>query len=147
MTSRLLILGTSLLWAWLSHQTAPPITETPSPQWTTHAQCLRVIDGDTIEVEIRRTMRVRLLDCWAPETRTTDHTEKQRGLAAKEHLRRIEGRKVVVHVPLSDAGDVSQVSTLGRVLGYVWVPGEATSVNQQQVQFGFATFRKSEPTR
>lgn len=41
--------------------------EAPSPSWTTRAKVLRVIDGDTVEVEIRRTVRVRMLGCWSPE--------------------------------------------------------------------------------
>jgi endonuclease YncB( thermonuclease family) len=120
-------------------------TAAPTPQWTTSARCIRVIDGDTIEVEIRRTMRIRLLDCWAPESRTKDADEKRLGLAAKERLRRIEGSEVIVQIPLSGTGDLSQVMTLGRVLGHVWVAGESESVNEQQVREGFAARTKAHP--
>ena len=30
---------------------------------------LDVHDGDTVTVEVKRTLRIRLLDCWAPELR------------------------------------------------------------------------------
>jgi len=45
---------------------------TPSLGWTTRASIERVIDGDTLDVTICRRVRVRLLDCWAPELRTRD---------------------------------------------------------------------------
>jgi len=39
-----------------------------------------VVDGDTITVELKIPVRVRLLDCWAPETRTKDAEEKKKGI-------------------------------------------------------------------
>ena len=41
----------------------------PDPGWTTRGVISRVIDGDTVEVEITRKIVVRLRDCWAPEKR------------------------------------------------------------------------------
>ena len=123
----------------------------PEPQWTTQAQVLRVIDGDTIEVEVKRTFRVRMLDCWAPESRRDPRRkpeeqaeEKAKGQASKEHLTALaEGKTVVVSIPLPEDGDVAKIWTMGRVLGRVWLldrPGKSLSV--QQVEAGHATETK-----
>lgn len=57
------------------------------------AEVIRVIDGDTIEVNIDigfklefKNVMVRLVDCYAPETRTLDDNEKKRGLEVKALL-------------------------------------------------------------
>ena len=50
----------------------------PPEGFTTKATVVRVIDGDTVDVSITRRLRVRLQDCWAPETRTRDIVEKQK---------------------------------------------------------------------
>ena len=39
----------------------------PQEGFTTKAKVTRVIDGDTVDVEITRKVRLRLKDCWAPE--------------------------------------------------------------------------------
>lgn len=126
------------------------VSSPPSPGWTTKARCLRAIDGDTIEVEVRRVIRVRLLDCWAPESkidprvsRTDQETEKFAGQASKEHLRKlVEGRDVVVQIP-SDV-DVAKAITMGRWLGRVWLEGDGESLSEKQVRSGFAEKVKPE---
>lgn len=100
---------------------------------------LRVIDGDTIEVEIRRTLRVRLLQCWAPESRTKDLEEKERGLAAKHHLIDLTTRQDRGRLMVPMAEDLGDVMTLGRVLGHVWLEGDDISLSQRQVDAGFAS--------
>lgn len=88
----------------------------------------RVLDGDTIEVEVRRTVRVRLLDCWAAETRTSDPKEKSMGHFVKTALRRLLGLAnpdredpyVVVEVPIDAQARFGESSlSFGRVLGRV----------------------------
>lgn len=123
------------------------IPHKPNPGWTTPAKIKRVIDGDTLVVEVTRTIHVRLLDCWAPESRTKDAAEKKRGLAAKEHLKQlIEGSRAggecLVMIPTEDNGDLLSVMTMGRLLGYVWVGGEERSLSEQQVLAGHATRTK-----
>jgi len=108
----------------------------PDPGWTTPANVTRVIDGDTIEIEIRRTMRVRLIDCWAPERNTSE------GPAATANLRRLVGNgNVTLFVPLK-SGDVSELFTFGRILGHVWPEGSNRSLSELQVDQGFATKEK-----
>jgi endonuclease YncB( thermonuclease family) len=122
----------------------------PAPSWTTKARVLRVIDGDTIEVEIKRVIRVRMLDCWAPESRndprlpkSEQDAEKVRGTRSKEHLRQLcEGKTVVIQIP-SDL-EVAHLITMGRWLGHVWIEGDAKSLSEQQVESGFATKEKPE---
>ena len=85
----------------------------------------RVLDGDTVEVEVRRTVRVRLLDCWAPETRTKDRAEKRRGIAARKALQAmVDGEQVVVDVPIDAQGKFGDSTSMGRVLGYLWHKGQ-----------------------
>jgi len=122
---------------------------------TTRATVLRAIDGDTLEVELKHTVRVRLLDCWAPESKSDPRlpesdrsAAKARGLAARQHLRDLcEGREVILHVPTDGSGDLSRIWTLGRVLGQVWVVGENESLAEQQVDAGHAEVSKPEELR
>lgn len=114
----------------------PPATRPPHG-WSTQAQVVRVLDGDTLEVEITRRVRVRLLDCWAPETRDPGGPE------STENLKRLlADGEVTLLVPMQTE-DVSDIWTFGRALGYVWSTADADkSVSQLQVEQGHATREK-----
>jgi len=123
---------------------------TPPIGWTTPARVVDVYDGDTIEVDIVRRVRVRLLDCWAPEVRTKNTHEKQAGIRARDHLRAIlpVGSEIVLHIP-TQAGDapaastvdVQDVFTFGRVLGRVF-DKNGQDVSAAMVAAGHATAAK-----
>jgi endonuclease YncB( thermonuclease family) len=132
------------------------VEESPDPSWITRGRVIRVVDGDTVEVEIRRVLRVRLLDCWAPESRrdarlseSRQQESKAKGQASKAHLSALaDGKEVILQIPLADDGDVSRSITMGRVLGRVWLldhPHE--SLSAMQVQAGHATTTKPEELR
>lgn len=94
--------------------------ECPPRGLTVDATIVRVIDGDTVVCRTCVEYHVRLLDCWAPESRTKDKAEKTQGLQSKARLQQLAtpDAKVRVHIPT--ATDLSDVITLGRVLGRVW---------------------------
>jgi endonuclease YncB( thermonuclease family) len=111
-------------------------------------QITKVIDGDTIEVEVRRTFRVRLLDCWAPESRTRDSAEKELGLASKAHLLEMlpVGSEAVVLVPAAEGGHIEKAVTMGRFLGRIWPKDDdPRDVSQRQRDAGHATTTKEAP--
>lgn len=148
----LLLLLTSLLMG-VAVGLAAPATPAPEPAWVTPGRVLRVIDGDTLEVEIRRTIRVRMLNCWAPESHrdgrvAEEEREEQRalGIASKKSLQSVaEDRDVIVRIPTATDGDLSQVFTLGRVLGEVWLQSDPSeSLSERQVRLGHATKEKPE---
>ena len=114
----------------------PPATRPPTG-WSTQAHVVRVLDGDTIEVEVTRRVKVRLLDCWAPES------HEAAGPASTANLKKLLGDgEVTLLVPM-EGDDVSSLWTFGRVLGYVWSTADADkSVSQLQVEGGFATKEK-----
>lgn len=82
-----------------------------------------VCDSDTVEVEIRRRVRVRITDCWGPETRKTKHpTEKERGQKAKGVAVKFFPVGSEVTLRIDSDGDLrwgDQVS-FGRCLGDLW---------------------------
>lgn len=132
---------------------AAPSAPAPEPAWVTPGRVLRVIDGDTLEIEIRRTIRVRMLHCWAPESHrdgrvAEEEREEQRalGIASKKSLQSVaEDRDVIVRIPTSTDGNLSQVFTLGRVLGEVWLQSDPSeSLSDRQVRLGHATREKPE---
>jgi endonuclease YncB( thermonuclease family) len=103
---------------------SPPLTA-PLPGYATPAKVLRVIDGDTIEVEITKRVVVRMLDCWAPEMKGLG---KAAGQAAKDHLRAIvDGREITLEVPTEANGELAGLFTFGRVLGRIWLSGQNVS--------------------
>lgn len=113
-----------------------------APQTATTVECrvVRVLDGDTVEVEVRQLYRVRLLDCWAAETKGDS---KEAGLAAKEHLRNYIGQtgmNGVLSVPWHE--DSQRSWSMGRMLGNIWLNGQDKSLSEVQVEAGHATKEK-----
>ena len=79
----------------------------PQEGFTTKEKVTRVIDGDTVDVEITRKVRVRLKDCWAPEKKSRDIVEKQKGMASLAHLAAvIDDKEIVLFIPADDKGEI-----------------------------------------
>lgn len=118
----------------------------PQRGLTTEAVITRVIDGDTVEVQpMLPVMRIRLLDCWAPETRTKDAAKKAAGMDSKNHLKRLlaDGQRVLIEIPGNQ--NLDDTLTMGRVLGRVWIhdnAGQLQNVSELQVNAGHATETK-----
>lgn len=105
-----------------------------------------VYDGDTITVSVKKTFKVRMLDCWAPEVRTKDKEEKLRGIASKEYLNSLikKGDRVVVEIPMTE--NIADSFTFGRILAHVWKDldgdGSLDNISNEMVDNGFATKEK-----
>ena len=96
----------------------------------------RVIDGDTVDLDIDLgfgitiSHRVRLKDIDAPETRTKDLEEKERGLAAKEWLEEQlsrEGEWVI---------ETYKEDKYGRILGTLYLVGDSVTINEWMMNEG-----------
>ena len=101
----------------------------------------KVVDGDTIDVEIDLgfdisfSSRVRLAGIDTPESRTTDKMEKALGLEAKSYLKHeIESAKsVVIKTEKMDSSE-----KYGRILGWVFLDGSTVSLNEKMITDGHA---------
>ena len=104
-------------------------------------QVLRVVDGDTIDVDIDLgfdisfTSRVRLAGIDTPESRTKDLAEKALGLEAKEYLKKAlkDAKSVVIKTEKMDSSE-----KYGRILGWVYVDGNTISLNDMMINDGYA---------
>jgi micrococcal nuclease len=102
---------------------------------------LRVVDGDTIDVDIdlgfnvSYTQRVRLAGIDTPESRTTDLKEKALGLEVKEFLKHtLEGAEdIVIQTEKPDSSE-----KYGRILGWLFINDEEESVNELMIAKGYA---------
>jgi micrococcal nuclease len=81
---------------------------------------LRVVDGDTVDVDIDlgfgvwlRNERVRIMGIDTPESRTSDEVEKIFGLAAKKRLGEILGETAILRTQKPGKSD----EKFGRILG------------------------------
>lgn len=139
------LLSLSLLLVSLGSPTPPP-----APAWSVPCEVVEVYDGDTVVVEVTQRMRVRLLDCWASEIRTKDEGEKAKGMLARAALtNKALGRKGTLVIPLvsrDDDGviDVGDSTTLGRMLGRVWLSDETEDLSTWMVKEGHAYKSKPE---
>jgi micrococcal nuclease len=98
----------------------------------------RVIDGDTVDLDIDLgfsitiSQRIRLKDIDAPETRTKNLEEKERGLAAKvwleEQLSR-EGEWII---------ETYKEDKYGRMLGTLYLVGDSVTINEWMMNEGIA---------
>lgn len=101
----------------------------------------KIIDGDTIDVvidlgfDILHKSRIRLAGIDAPESRTKDLEEKALGLEAKEYLRNAikSASKIVIKTER-----LSDTEKYGRILGWIYLDGSHTSINNQMILKGYA---------
>lgn len=99
---------------------------------TLPARVVDVTDGDTVVIEVRRQIRVRLEDCWAPELRHAG------GIEAKRFLEKlIDGKDVAVQVGLEPDGRFGDKMTFGRVVGRIAIDGK--DVSELMIEAGHAT--------
>lgn len=126
----------------VSNQPQAPSTKHQELGLVLPCQIVEVYDGDTLTVRVQADLRVRLVDCWAPEIRTKDDDEKVRGLAARDHLRTLApvNSPAVLSVSLDGVDRLDDLLTLGRVLGKVSIEGQDLSA--QQVSAGHAKGQK-----
>lgn len=110
----------------------------PLPGLTARAVLERVVDGDTIDVSVMLPFRIRLLDCWAPETHGP---AKGVGNMAKSMMQELvpRGTRLMVHIPTEHADSATDIFSFGRVLGEVWRDADAKSLSELMVETGFAS--------
>ena len=104
-------------------------------------QVLRVVDGDTIDVDIDLgfdisfTSRVRLAGIDTPESRTTDKREKVLGLEVKQRLKELlsKSSSLVIKTEKPDSTE-----KYGRILGWLFIDGAEKSINEGLIADGYA---------
>ena len=84
---------------------------------------LRVVDGDTVDVDIElgfgvvlANERVRIMGIDTPESRTSDDVEKLFGLASKNRLKDLLGEVAILKTQISKDGE-DMKGKFGRILG------------------------------
>ena len=83
----------------------------------------RVVDGDTVDVDIDlgfgvwlKDERVRIMGIDTPESRTSDKVEKKFGLAAKARLKALLGKQAILKTQVDKSGE-DMKGKFGRILG------------------------------
>lgn len=111
------------------------------------ATVIKVIDGDTVDVDIDlgfgivlKDERVRIMGIDTPESRTRDKVEKIFGLAAKERLKELLDDKTILKTTINKDGE-DMKGKFGRILGNFIVEryeGEEELVTDVMIDEGHA---------
>ena len=87
------------------------------------ARVIKVVDGDTVDVDIDlgfgvwlKDERVRIMGIDTPESRTRDKVEKKFGLAAKSRLKELLGATPILKTQVGKGGE-DMKGKFGRILG------------------------------
>ena len=87
------------------------------------ATIVKIIDGDTVDVDIDlgfnvvlKDERVRVAGIDTPESRTRDLEEKKFGLAAKERVKELLGKTCTLKTQINKSGE-DMKGKFGRILG------------------------------
>ena len=94
------------------------------------AKIIKVIDGDTVDVDIDlgfgislNNERVRIMGIDTPESRTRDKVEKKFGLASKARLKELLGKDTILKTQVGRGGE-DMKGKFGRILGDFLVDGK-----------------------
>ena len=101
--------------------------------WTYRAKVVRVIDGDTVDVDVdlgfgiwQKNERVRIMGIDTPESRTRNKIEKKFGLASKQYFKDWVAKYDSVLVESTEKGK------FGRILGELWTFD--TNINEKMIE-------------
>lgn len=101
---------------------------------------LKVVDGDTVDVDIDlgfgvwlRNERVRIMGIDTPESRTRDKVEKLFGLAAKNRLKELLGKTAILKTQVNKSGE-DMKGKFGRILGDFVISTPATSFSYSSLE-------------
>jgi micrococcal nuclease len=91
------------------------------------AKLIKVVDGDTVDVDIDlgfgvwlKDERVRIMGIDTPESRTRDQVEKLFGLAAKKRVQELLEKNVVLKTVAAKDGE-DMKGKFGRILGDFYI--------------------------
>ena len=113
------------------------------PKLVVPVEVIEVYDGDTLTVRLTLNIRVRLLDCWCPETKTRDLEEKAYGIHSRETMKEVcLGEKCLMTIPLEGHDRLDDVFTFGRILARIRVISSGLDVSDEMVRMGEATKEK-----
>lgn len=101
-----------------------------------------VYDGDTLTIDLTIRVKVRLLDCWAPEIRGGTIEQRDAGDASAQHLRELAlNQPATLFVPVTGAHSLGSLFSFDRILGHVWVYD--THLGDAQIAAGHASSTKN----
>ena len=111
--------------------------------WTYRAKVVRVIDGDTVDVDIdlgfgiwQKNERVRIMGIDTPESRTRDRVEKLFGLASKKRLKELLSKQCILKTEINKNGE-DMKGKFGRVLGD-FVADDGRMITDILIEEGYA---------
>lgn len=108
---------------------------------TTEATVVRIVDGDTIEVKIERTLNIRLTDGQKPNFNIAEK-DTLLGQAAISFLQQIipEGKTIKIFIPSENPERLMDINSFNRILGEIWVDGK--SLTEVLTEFGYSNRSK-----
>lgn len=123
--------------------------KTVAPNYIMKAKVTRVLDGDTVVMEVSpafhihlRDYKFRLFGIDTPETDSKDPAEKKAGLASKKFTTdAVLGKEVLVESKRMARSGLEKVDSFGRYLAviyYVDADGVQRNLNQELLEKGLA---------
>ena len=114
---------------------------------TTEATCVKIIDGDTISVEVCRRFSVRLLDPDNYKNKKFGCAElsTDEGKMAKAELeKKIKpGDKVTLFVPSNSPNDLMDINSFNRILAEIWAE-DGNNLSTYMKEKGYAKHNQKE---
>jgi endonuclease YncB( thermonuclease family) len=89
----------------------------PEPGWTTEVEYVRAVDADTIEVEIRRRVNIRVRGVDAPERNT------EAGKKATTFVDSLfkKAKKILLFIPSGNPLKLMDFNSFSRIVGDLWL--------------------------
>ena len=90
------------------------------PGLTIPVEYVRAVDGDTIEVEIRRKFKIRLRDINVAEKNTDEGVEATKFVDDKL----LAGDDILVFIPTNNPDKLMDFTSFERIVGDIYIDGE-----------------------
>jgi len=118
----------------------------PQAKIVVPCRIVEVVDGDTLTIEAKIRIRVRMKDCWADELHSHYPELRAKAQQSKEHLASIAlNRNGLLQIDLNGVDRLDKLFSFGRIIGNVYLNNQTKTLAQRQVDAGYATATKLKP--